>query len=135
MEFPADSDTVAEALQPVLRRSFLQRIPKHPERRDVLLALVSAGLQRRKMYTEVEINTYLGERLAVMRAQVDHVTLRRYMVDCGFVKRDRAGNRYILNYPKLEETLSSEAREAASALIAAALESGERRHRATKPRL
>ena len=45
--------------------------------------------------------------------------LREYyadLVDLGFVKRDRAGTRYFLNYPKLEATLSQEAMRSASEL-------------------
>ena len=38
-----------------------------------------------------EINDALAEWLASVRADIDHVTLRRRMVDCGFLKRRTDG--------------------------------------------
>ncbi|MCY4056923.1 MAG: DUF2087 domain-containing protein, partial [Gammaproteobacteria bacterium] len=34
-----------------------------------------------------------------------HVTLRRRMVDCGFLKRTTNGSRYFLNYGRVVEVL------------------------------
>jgi len=65
----------------------------------------------------MEFNELLEGELAKMHARVDHVTCRRYMVDFGFVKRDRAGTRYFLNYPKVESTLSDEAIASAAELL------------------
>jgi hypothetical protein len=99
----------------------LSRIPRHPERRDIVLAILCLEMRRRYPYAETEINEYLARALAALRANVDHVTCRRYMVDLGFMKRDRAGTRYFLNYPKLEATLSAEAIDAANNLVEDAL--------------
>ena len=99
----------------------LSRIPRHPERRDIVLAILCLEMRRRYPYTETEINEYLARALAALRANVDHVTCRRYMVDLGFMKRDRAGTRYFLNYPKVEATLSTEAIDAANKLVEHAL--------------
>ena len=87
----------------------------------MVLALVAHDLQRRHAYSETELNEALTRCLARWRADVDHVTCRRYLVDLGFVKRDRAGQRYLLNFPRVEATLSPEAREQAPALLEDAL--------------
>jgi len=97
----------------------LARIPRHPRHRDLVLAILARNLRRRHPYTETEINDYLATALAALNAAVDHVTCRRYLVDLGFVRRDRAGARYLLNFPKIEATLSAEAAEAIDVLLAA----------------
>ncbi|MEM6709203.1 MAG: DUF2087 domain-containing protein [Pseudomonadota bacterium] len=118
---PASPDVVAAALRKALPEARLHRIPKHPGRQAIVLGLMATRLERRYPYTELELNEELTAGLAHFRADVDHVTCRRYLVDLGFLKRDRAGNRYFLNFPKLEATLSIDAQEQAEELIAAAL--------------
>jgi hypothetical protein len=109
----ASAETVSRVLGRVLTQGGLSRIPRHPERRDIVLAVLCVGLRRRVPYTEIEFNDLLESGLAGLKARVDHVTCRRYMVDYGFVKRDRAGKRYFLNYPKLESALTDEAMRSA----------------------
>jgi len=118
---PASSDEVARTLGKVLISGGLTRVPRHPGHRAIVLALLCADLRRRHPYTEVELNDVLQEALARMHAKVDHVTCRRYLVDTGFVKRDRAGNRYLLNFPRLERTLAPQARADAHELVRQAL--------------
>ncbi len=108
-------------LRKVLPEGRLQRIPRNPLHRDIVLGLLCLDLRRRLPYGEIELNDILKAGLAKLSARVDHVTARRYLVDCGFVKRDRAGARYFLNYPKLESTLSSEARSTAAEILAGVL--------------
>lgn len=117
----ATPEDVAETLNKVLAGGRLGRMPTHPQRRDIILAILSLDLHRRYPYTEVELNHTLKSALARMNAAVDHVTCRRYMVDVGFLKRDRAGIRYFLNYPRLATTLSEEAMAAAGQLVDQAL--------------
>ena len=105
----------------------LHRIPRHPGHREIVLAILCIGMHRRYPYTEIEVNEFLESRLARLNARVDHVTCRRYMVDLGFVKRDRPGTRYFLNYPKLEATLSEEAMTSADQLIDQVLSEVHRR--------
>lgn len=117
----ASRATVAAVLRKVLPDAALERIPRHPDRRAVVLALLCADLQRRYPYSEVELNEVLQDALATFNASVDHVTCRRYLVDLGFVRRNRAGTRYLLNYPKLEAILSPEALTASHELLEEAL--------------
>ena len=113
----ASAEAVATVLRKVLPEGQLNRIPRHPEHRNIILAMLCRGMQRRHAYAEIEFNEFLKSALLQFRAQVDHVTCRRYMVDFGFVKRDRAGNRYFLNYPKLESSLTEEAIASAGDLL------------------
>jgi len=128
----ASVQTVAEALKKSLPEAQLIRIPRHPERRNIVLAILCLGLQRRYPYKENEFNDYLKSALAEFNSRVDHVTCRRYMVDLGFVKRDRAGIRYFLNFPKVESTLSEEAMASARDLVEQALAHRRRRSRDTR---
>jgi hypothetical protein len=122
----ATPEIVARALGKVLVTGCLARIPKHPQHRDIVLAVLCSHLRRRHSYTELEINACLRESLDAMQARIDHVTCRRYLVDLGFLKRNRAGTRYLLNYPRLEATLSAEAASNLPALLQEAL-AGRRR--------
>ena len=130
----ATPDVVLAALTKALPDARLHRIPRHPDVRDAVLAVLCLRMRRRYPYSETELNEHLREALAGMNAIVDHVTCRRYMVDLGFVKRDRAGRRYFLNYPKVEATLSDEAIESADALVAEALCRRRQRKNTTKHR-
>jgi hypothetical protein len=115
---------VAVALKKVLVTGALRRIPKHPVNRDIVLALLCLDLQRRYAYNELELNGHLASALQTMNARVDHVTCRRYLVDLGFLRRDRAGTRYFVNPLRVESTLSPSAVNAATALLAEALGRG-----------
>jgi hypothetical protein len=74
-------------------------------------------MRRRYPYNELELNEILKTQLQSMRALVDHAACRRYLVDLGFLKRDRAGTRYLLNYPRIESVLSSDAITCAQAFL------------------
>lgn len=106
---PASAAEVAEVLRKVLITGRLQRIPKNPRHRSILLAALCLRLRRRHPYSEPELNDYLKDALAALPAVVDHVTCRRYLVDLGFLRRDRAGRRYLLDYGRVVRTLSPEA--------------------------
>ncbi|MEM7098975.1 MAG: DUF2087 domain-containing protein [Pseudomonadota bacterium] len=108
MNQPASVETIQSVLQKVMNTGTLQRIPKHPDQRDVIMSLIALHLERRYPYTEVELKDVLTDALRPFNAKVDHVTCRRYLIDLGFMKRDRAGTRYFLNFPKLEASLVSD---------------------------
>ncbi|MEZ5558614.1 MAG: DUF2087 domain-containing protein [Pseudomonadales bacterium] len=121
---PGDRADIDRTLRRALVKGQLTRIPRHPGRRDLILATLCLRLRRRHPYTEIELNNYLRTRLERWPATLDHVTCRRYLVDLGFLKRDRAGRRYLLNYPRLEAVLTPEAATVAEAF----LQCGEHRH-------
>ena len=96
-------------LRKVLITGRLQRMPRNPRHRSVLLATLCLPLRRRYPYSEPEVNAYLKQALAGLPSAVDHVTFRRYLVDLGFLRRDRAGRRYLLDYRRVAATLSADA--------------------------
>jgi len=125
----ASVETVALVLKKVLASGALHRIPRNPEHRDIVLATLCLDMHRRYPYTEVEMNAYLIAALEQIRAKFDHVTCRRYLADLAFVRRDRAGMRYFVNFPKVESVLSDEAMAQAHELVAMAVLRGSRRRR------
>lgn len=64
--------------------------------RALVLALASSALEAGCVYREADVNrllvTWLGGAGAMLR--VDHVELRRWLVDAGFVPRDGFGRSY-----------------------------------------
>ena len=102
----------AEAkLRNLLRTGALQALPTHPQVLDTLLALATGGLARQRPYAEREVNEALSAWLESVRAKVDHVTLRRRMVDLGFLKRTKDGSRYFLNFGRVNGVLGDGAVE------------------------
>ena len=102
-------DDAEDLLRKLLRPGRLQGFPSHPDRRDTVLAVAAGALVRRHPYGEEEINELLIDWLKSVRARIDHVTLRRRMVDCGFLKRTRDGSRYLLNYGRVAGVLGDPA--------------------------
>lgn len=126
VESPASIEDVRHAFDRALRTGGLQRLPRNPAHRDIVLAALCLGLRRRHAYGEPELNDRLKDALAGMRAAVDHVTCRRFLVDLGFLRRDRAGTRYFVDPSKLADTLTGEAAAALPAILAHALPPGRR---------
>lgn len=124
----ATPDALAEVLGKVLASGRLTRMPRNPAHCDILLAIVSLDLRRRYPYSEFEINDVLKRKLGRLRATVDHVTCRRYLVDLGFLKRDRSGSRYFVSPGRIEAVLSSEAAAKAGELLDTVLRAGRGRY-------
>lgn len=107
----ATRQDVEGLLHRLLLTGSLQGFPKRPEHRDILLAVAAMTLVRRRPYAEREVNDVLMEWLATVRGAIDHVTLRRRMVDCGFLRRTRDGSRYFLDYGRVADILGNPAIE------------------------
>jgi len=71
-------------------------MPRREEDRRVLLTTICLGLDRRRAYSEHEVKEILADWPARMggRVRLDHATLRRALVDGGFLVRDAAGHQY-----------------------------------------
>ena len=69
--------------------------PRKQRDRHILLRSVAQTLATGS-YTERDLNDTLRAWLAGIgdAVELDHVTLRRYLVDAGYVSRDRTGSRY-----------------------------------------
>ena len=93
------------ALKRMLANGPLTMIPKRPQDQD-LLALIAAGRFRPgAVYREGEVNDILTAWLATFSEPygIDHVTLRRMMVDSRLLVRTKSGSTYSVNAEKAEE--------------------------------
>ncbi len=77
--------------------------PRKPQDRIVFLGGLSISLMQRESYSEPELNEAIAGWLQSFDAatMLDHVTLRRYLVDIGYLRRDGAGLRYSVAVPAL----------------------------------
>lgn len=75
-----------------------QGFPKKPLDRHVLFISATLGLEFHREYTESELNDKLRTWTARFgdAVDLDHVSLRRYLVDEGYLRRDTAGRSYEL---------------------------------------
>ena len=108
-EFPLSMPQAESQLARILNQGFLHRIPKKIADKAIVLAYASTALTRYHRYSESELNALLKEWLSNVYARVDHVTLRRHLVDYGFIGRDIAGSFYILHFGKQRSVLKTEA--------------------------
>ena len=79
-----------QILAKYFRDSRIEQFPKKEKRKLVLLHKVSKIFEKDKKYSEKEVN----ERLKKVAA--DHVTIRRYLIDYGFLERQKDGSEYWL---------------------------------------
>jgi len=105
------ADTVETALRRILRSGSLEAFPTHPKDLDAVLVVAAVTLMRRRPYREQEINAALVEWLESVHGWMDHVTLRRRLVDLDFLKRTVNGSRYFMNYGRVVEVLGDTALE------------------------
>jgi DNA-binding CsgD family transcriptional regulator len=68
----------------------LKTFPAKEKRKLVVLRALTERFERNRSYTEREVNDILGE------AYHDQVTLRRYLIEYGFMTRTRDGSSYRL---------------------------------------
>lgn len=81
-----------------------------PTRRDdavLLLRIAASRFAAGRAYREAEVNDVLRDWLATFSAPhgIDHVSMRRYLADAGYLLRDSAGAQYRLNPAKAGERL------------------------------
>ena len=91
-----DATTVASRLRALLRSGFGPGLPRREADRFILLHAVSSALGEGETLDEraftLRLTAWLAEHGA--RLETDAVTLRRALVDDGFVERDGRGHAY-----------------------------------------
>jgi hypothetical protein len=107
----------------------LTAMPKRPEDQVLIARLAGTRFRADHAYREADVNETLKEWLATFSAPygIDHVTLRRFMVDMQVLKRDRSGSTYHLN-PACVEGIDASL-DPARVLAQASAEREERRKR------
>lgn len=89
--------------------------------RTLVLALAACAVEPGRSLREHELNRRLGDWLADVGAMVhtDHVELRRWLVDSGFVARDDWGHAYVRGPAQVERARQALGTTDAAALVGA----------------
>ena len=92
----ARSEIIHKALRRMLSNGPLTGVPRRREDEELLLRLAAARFEPGREYREPEVNELLESWLATFCEPygIDHVTLRRGLVDARLLRRDTAGTIY-----------------------------------------
>lgn len=120
------------ALRRLLANGPLDGVPKRPSDQDLLVRLAAATLAPDMEYSEAELNEQLKDWLAtfVDPYGIDHVTLRRMLVDSRLLTRTKSGSTYVRNEARSHELEPLRAVKPGDVLEAVRRERAERKHRA-----
>jgi hypothetical protein len=99
------SDTTTNArkvLKRLLANGPLIAMPKRPRDAELLLGLAAARFKAGLTYGEHEVNELLQAWLETISAPygIDHVSLRRHLIDAQFLLRDASGSTYRVSITK-----------------------------------
>jgi hypothetical protein len=127
-----DREQVRESLQRMLANGPVAQLPAREADLEILLALAGAKFVPGRQYGEREINEVLREWLATfcLPGGVDHVTLRRCLVDARFLTRNKPGSAYAATAGRVGDVLADAARDIEPAEILAEV----RHHRESRKR-
>ena len=105
---------IISLLRRIFKGGIMQRLPKKRQDTEVFLALSLVGLDPVTFYGESEINVHISAFLDIIASQEgasDHITLRRYLVDLGFLRRSTDGAVYLISSERIDEVLPHNARD------------------------
>jgi hypothetical protein len=106
-----DLKTVLDAVTRIVGGGAIDALPRRRSHQLVLLALAAARFDAGRAYREDEVNQRLMAWLEPFTTgALDHVSVRRELVDRQFLLRDAAGNAYRLNTAKLDASIKPAAR-------------------------
>ena len=94
-----------KALKRMLANGRLTAVPKRPADQQVLVALAASWIDAGRRCPESEVNERLKAWLGAVSEPfgIDHVTLRRMLVDSGLLVRTASGSLYEVNEARLGE--------------------------------
>jgi len=112
--------------------------PRRPRDRHILSRSVVQTLDAGKDYSELQVNTALRQWLSDVGSGlgIDHVTLRRYLVDEGYLARDAQGSQYQVHPAargQVEFTAEVAGVDSAGVVRAAQEQAAERKRRQLGP--
>ena len=93
-EPPITAHEFAQRLGALCLSGVKHNLPKKQRDRHILFRSVAQTLDATRRYSEPELNAALGRWLLQLGIGIDHVTLRRHLVDEGYLIRDRQGSAY-----------------------------------------
>ena len=99
-------------LRRLLKGGVMKRMPRNRKDLEVFLALAASFFDPQGKYAEPEVNEILMEWMADFTSptNMDHVTLRRHLVDFYFLLRDQAGSSYATNQTIINTIIEPAAR-------------------------
>ena len=112
-------ETTRRTLKRLLANGPLVGLPTRPADQALLMGLAAARSNAQKTYRESEVNEVLKSWLQTFCAPfgIDHVTMRRLMVDSGFLARDKSGSAYRINPKKIVDRDADRTIELAQVLV------------------
>ena len=129
------ADKTRTALKRMLANGPLTGLPVRRGDLELLLALAAPLFTAGRTYSEAEVNDVLRDWLATFCAPfgIDHVTLRRCMVDAGILQRDRSGSSYRIDPARIDPAHASVDLAQLLAEVAADRATRKRAHAASTP--
>jgi hypothetical protein len=99
------AETTREALKRLLANGPLTGLPTRRSDLELLLGLAISRFEARRTYREVEVNEVLRGWLKAFSAPfgIDHVTLRRCLIDSQYLERNPSGSTYRVRSDRIRE--------------------------------
>ena len=99
-------EEACRSLRRLLANGPLTAVPKRPSDQQLLVTLAVAQFEPQKTYREGEVNETLKAWIQTFCEPyaIDHVTLRRLLVDSRLLSRTASGSAYRINREKIGET-------------------------------
>jgi hypothetical protein len=94
-----------QALKRLLANGPLTGLPTRRSDLELLLVLAVSRFEARRVYREAEVNEVLRDWLKTFSAPfgIDHVTLRRCLIDSQYLERDRSGSTYRVHADRIRQ--------------------------------
>ena len=121
------------ALERMLANGPLTAVPKRPSDQDLLVALAAARFDPAQTYDEAAVNETLKAWVATFCEPdaIDHVTLRRLLVDSRLMTRTASGSSYRVDRAKAGRLEAAEGIDPAAVLAAIRAERAARKKRSS----
>ena len=109
---PVDKEQVEKVFRRLLKGGAMRRMPRNRSDLQVFLALAASALDPQFDYDEQKLNEHLMEWMSGFTDPVvmDHVSIRRYLVDYHYLHRDVPGTTYKTNQPMINTVIKPRAR-------------------------
>jgi hypothetical protein len=98
-------DKTHRELKRLLANGPLTALPKRPSDQDLLVALAASQFETQRTYREDEVNEKLKTWLQAFcePSGIDHVSVRRLLVDSRLMSRTNSGSMYRVNLERVGE--------------------------------
>lgn len=97
VEAAAEDAYALKVMQTFMEGDRITQLPRQWRKKLVLVRYVAQQFEADRTYTEPEVKAVIAP------IHADHVTLRRLLVDVGWMVRDKAGREYRLNPERVAE--------------------------------